>query len=180
MSNASPKKIANLSCNSRVPNLTPEGAPNVDNTSYLYQFHVEGDQLQVTATSVVLGIPTKSPCGQNVIFSAAATIVGRDYLGQIVTETRGSAGAGAKAFAVVTSISAGTATWGVEYGLPYAGASDADAGGAITAAVTTDPATATTGDVRGTVNYTANPDGATSKTFTYTCKSSNLHGVAQF
>lgn len=179
MSNASPKKLGNLACNSRVNNLTPEGAPNVDNTSYLYQFYVDGDQLEVTTAAVVVGTPTKSPCGQNIIYSAAATAVGRDYLGQIMTETVAAAGVGAKAFAMVTSLSAGTATWGVEYGLPYAGASDTDASGAITAADVTTPATATTGDVRGTVNYTANPNGTTAKTFTYTCKSSNLHGVAQ-
>lgn len=180
MTNESPKMVGNLQCNSRTPNLTPGGAPNVDNTSYLYAWEVDADMLQETGDSVTVGVPTVSPCGQNVIFSAAATVVGRDYLGQKMTETKAGSGAGAKAFAVVDSISAGTLTWGVEYGLPFAGASDADADGAITAAVVTDPATALTGDVRGTVNFTANPDGATDKSFTYTCKSSNLHGVAQF
>ena len=179
MSNESPKKLGNLNCNSRTPDLTPGGAPNVDNTSLLYVWEVDADMLEVTAAAVVIGTPTKSPCGQNVIFSAAATIVGRDYLGQKMTETKAAGGAVAKAFAVVDSISAVTATWGVSYGLPYAGASDADADGAITAAVTT-TATATTGDVRGTVNFTANPDGSTDKSFTYTCKASNLHGVVQF
>ncbi|GMQ92458.1 MAG: hypothetical protein BMS9Abin11_1789 [Gammaproteobacteria bacterium] len=179
MTNESPKKLGNLQANSRTPNLSPGGAPNVDNTSYLYAWEVDKDMLEITAVNVVLGTPTKSPCGQNIIFSAAATAVGRDYLGQIMTETLAAPGAGAKAFAVVDSLTAGTATWGVEYGLPYAGASDADADGAITAADTA-VATALTGDVRGTVNFTANPDGLTDKSFTYTCKSSDLHGVVQF
>lgn len=179
MSNESPKKVGNLQCNSRTPDLTPGGAPNVDNTTYEYTWEVDGEMLQVTGDDVVIGTPTKSPCGQNIIYSAAATAIGRDYLGQIMTETVGAGGAGDKAFAVVTSLSAGTATWGVQYGLPYAGASDADADGAITASDTA-TATATTGDVRGTVNFTVNPNGSTDKSFTYTCRSSNLHGVVQF
>jgi len=177
--NESPKQLGNLNCGSRTPNLSPGGAPNVDNASYLYAWEVDKDKLEITAATVVLGIPTKSPCGQNIIYSAAATAVGRDYLGQIMTETIAAPGAGKKAFAVVNSITAGTATWGVAYGLPYAGASDADADGVITAADAA-VATATTGDVRGTVNFAANPDGLTDKSFTYTCNSGNLHGVVQF
>jgi len=177
--NESPKQLGNLACNSRTPNLSPGGAPNVDNNTYAYAWEVDKDKLEIPAVNVVIGTPTKSPCGQNITYSVAATAIGRDYLGQIVTETVAAGGAGNKAFAVVTSLSAGTATWGLEYGLPYAGASDTDADGAITAA-DVNVATATTGDVRGTVNFTANPDGLTDKSFTYSCNSGDLHGVVQF
>ncbi len=177
--NESPKQLGNLNCGSRTPDLSPGGAPNVDNNTYAYSWDVDKDKLEITTAVVAIGIPTKSPCGQNIIYSAAATAIGRDYLGQIMTETVALAGAGKKAFAVVSSISAGTATWGDEYGLPYAGASTTDAAGAITAA-DVNVATATTGDVRGTVNFTANPDGLTDKSFTYSCNSGDLHGVVQF
>lgn len=179
MTQESPKKLGNLNCNSRVPNLSREAAVGVDNTSGLFVWEVAGDKFTPTTTTMVIGEPTVSPCGQNIIYSAAATAVGRDYLGQIMTETVGAGGAGAKAFAVVTSLSAGTATWGDEYGLPYAGASDADGDGAITAADAT-TASASTGDVRGTVNFTVNPDGSTAKSFAYTTSASNLHGVVQY
>lgn len=179
MSLMSVEMLGNLQCNSRVDELTRAGVDGVDNTSGAYTFEASADKLTIPTTAVVLGERTASRCGQNIVFSAAATAVGRDYLGQIMTETVAVGEPSLKAFAVVNSLSAGTATWGVSYGLPYAGASDADASGAITAAVVTDPSTALLGDVRGTVIFTASPDGATAKSFTYVTKADNLHGVAQ-
>jgi hypothetical protein len=127
------------------------------------------------------------------------TIVGKDYLGQEMTETVtcivGTV-AGAKAFKRVTELRAAadlagdiTINVGAEYGLPFCaveivrevvnGAPATE--GTITAPVTTTPS-ATTGDVRGTYNPNVAGDGNNDFDITYVTTSrlvGGLYGQAQ-
>lgn len=107
--------------------------------------------------------------------AAVITVTGTDEYGSIVKESSasGTSLTGKKAFKTVTAVTVSadvtalTVGFGVVIGLPYR--CDANQmivknmDGAITtatfvAAVTTDPATATTGDVRGTLTFGSAPD----------------------
>lgn len=124
------------------------------------------------------------PFGNNVVTDKDCVIHGYDYLGQPMTESIdfSASAAGKKAFRKIVTVTDGaTLTWGDEYGLPYAMASESDGDAVGTAAVTTDPATATTGDPRGTADWGTEPDGATDKTLTYTIDTSvPLFGVQHY
>lgn len=141
--------------------------------------------------------------GRNVVVESTdagdITIVGKDYLGQPMTETLtcivGDVD-GAKAFKYITQIQASSGLAGdvilkagQELGLPFCavevvretvdGAAATE--GTITAAVTTTPS-ATTGDVRGTFNPNTAGDGAKDIACTYvtTAKlSGGLYGQVQ-
>lgn len=149
-------------------------------------------------------------CILRVIASGAATSTiiakGRDYLGQPLSETITLNGAtavnGVKAFKVLDSLTFGVTAattasvgWGGIWGLPYktvAVTREVEDGvgasaGTLTAAVLTDPATATTGDPRGRYTPTGTPDGA--KDFTLFAIADNsvnasgnggLHGIAHY
>lgn len=99
--------------------------------------------------------------------TATVTIVGTDQYGSIMTETSasGTSHAGTKAFKTVTSVTPSATITGSTFGsgdvlgLPFrvdangllaARANNAIDAGTFVPAVTTSPATATTGDVRGT------------------------------
>ena len=120
--------------------------------------------------------------GNNVIASGNTVVHGYDWLGQPMTEQITGATAGKKAFRkVVTITDSATLTWGDEYGVPYAMASESDGDAVGTAAVTTDPATATTGDPRGTLDYGVEPDGATDKEVTYVRDTSvPIYGIQHY
>jgi hypothetical protein len=148
---------------------------------------------------------TSSSAAADTVF----TVTGYDYwkvkMVEAITIASGdSAKAGLKAFAYIESIaiySAGntesdTATvgFGDVLGLPYKLASKGDfisasfngineAVAALTAAVATDPATATTGDVRGTVDMTSASNGSPIVVWMWVadaCTPTGLRGVAQY
>ena len=138
--------------------------------------------------------------------TSTVTILGRDYLGQVVTETLTLNGTttveGVKAFKYVDKVTwAATASrtvdvgWGNKLGLPYktvAVEREIEDGvlasaGTLAAAITTDPATATTGDPRGLYTPTGTLDGTAvfeiDAVFDKAINSSNnggLHGIAHF
>lgn len=129
------------------------------------------------------------------------TVAGWDYLGQKMTWTGVLNGATpvltAKAFRFIDSVTFGaaadTVSVSVGYtdvmGLPYMATNmiaevknDAPAAnaGTFTSAVLTSPATATTGDVRGTyLPLTVIPNGTVTFRIFLGLKPGNLHGVAQ-
>lgn len=99
--------------------------------------------------------------------TATVTIVGTDQYGSVITEVSasGTSHTGTKAFKTITSITPSVTVTGATFGsgdvlgLPYrvsangllaARANNAIDAGTFVPAVTTDPATGTTGDVRGT------------------------------
>lgn len=103
--------------------------------------------------------------------TATVTIVGTDQYGSVMTETSasGTAHAGKKAFKTITSITPSVTVTGATFGsgdvlgLPFridanglmaARAANAIDTGTFVPADTTSPATATTGDVRGTFDPT--------------------------
>ena len=128
------------------------------------------------------------------------TITGRDYLGQRMQESltaNGTTGvAGKKAFKFVDSysIAAGGQAgdtldigWGNLLGVPYKAElllSDTEdkvaAAGSLTAGISTDPQTATTGDPRGTFTTATACDGSIVFELRYVCDTSDLHGVEHF
>lgn len=131
--------------------------------------------------------------------SRVVTILGRDYLNQPMEENITMNGAtaveGAKAFKYVDQITLASASdvttvdigWIDELGLPYQAidmladyADDVIAAGVFAAAVLTDPATATTGDVRGTFIPASTPNGIIVSDLVMIYGENNLHGVAQF
>lgn len=130
--------------------------------------------------AIAVGDLSPGPFGNNVITDGNCVVHGYDWLGQPMTEEIPT-GAGKKAFRkVVTITDAAGLTWGDEYGLPYATDTSGDVGdGVITARVTTSPATDRTGDPRGTVDFDAEPDGATDKTITFTPEDP-YHGVQHY
>ena len=108
--------------------------------------------------------------------TAVLTITGTDQYGAVMIEVSasGTSHTGAKAFKTVTSVvpSANvtglTVGSGVVIGLPHRvdanaliikNMDNAITTGTFVPAVTTDPATGTTGDVRGTVSFGSAPDG---------------------
>lgn len=139
--------------------------------------------------------------------TASVSVKGWDYLGQPITETFTLNGTspvlGKKAFKTLgsfvintttsaTTINLGTA---LGLGLPYK-AIKAEwetangaiaAAGTLTAPVLTDPATATTGDPRGTYVSTTTPDGSTIITAAFdmvndvnTSNNGGLHGIRHY
>jgi hypothetical protein len=150
--------------------------------------------------------------GRNVIVLAsgaatsAVTVIGRDYLGQPMRETLTLNGTnsvvGLKAFkyidrilADVTSATTIDLGWGVRMGLPYkTRAVEREykdnvlvSAGTLTAPVVTDPATATTGDPRGTYTLTSTPDGsaiieidAVFDNFVNSSGNGGLHGIKHY
>ena len=128
-------------------------------------------------------IESDVPYGRNVTVVAGGantqvlTVTGRDYLNQLMTETFTMNGTtpvvGAKAFKTIESITSVTFAgdldigWGARFGLPYTVSAcegeyndNATANaGTVVAPVTTDPATATTGDPRGLYTPTTTPNG---------------------
>lgn len=133
--------------------------------------------------------------------TAIITIVGTDEYGSIMSEVSasGTSHTGKKAFKTVTSITpsatvtAFTAGNGTVIGLPYradvndvfsvrqTGTNDA---ATVVAADTTNPATGTTGDIRGTLAFASAPDGT--KTYKVLFKVADpstkvgAYGVLQF
>ncbi len=123
------------------------------------------------------------PFGRNVIVIASGaatstvTVKGRDYLGQPMSETLTLNGnnsvVGLKAFKYIDKVTYGATSattidlgWGTRFGLPYKTRaverelkdSVLASAGTLAAPVITDPATATTGDPRGTYIPTGTPD----------------------
>lgn len=141
---------------------------------------VEFPNLAAHGGAIAEGDTSPGPFGNNVITDTNCVVHGYDWLGQPMSEEI-AIGAGAKAFAKVTSITdSASCTWGDEYGLPYKTLTSGDVGdGVITAAVETDPATINTGDPRGTVDFDAEPDGETDKSVVVTV-AEPYHGVQQF
>lgn len=164
-----------------------------------------------TTTSTFVAGFDKSKMGQwgraiSVVLSGAGTptviIRGRDYLGAPMREDFTGNGAtpvlGKKAFYNVDSITwtaVAATTMNVGYldvfGLPFCAdallqerVSDAVTAnaGTFVAAVKTDPATATTGDTRGTYAPHANNAANSVRTYqlVYSCDKNKLHGVKQY
>jgi hypothetical protein len=152
---------------------------------------------------------TMGPWGRavSIVLSGAGTPViqvrGRDYLGQPMREDITAAGAtpvnGKKAFKYIDSImpATGTATvtlnvgWLDIFGVPFCAdallqenVSDAvtASAGTFVAAVKTDPATATTGDTRGTYAPHANNAANSSRTYRllFHVDKNKLHGIKQY
>lgn len=152
---------------------------------------------------------TMGPWGRavSIVLSGAGTPViqvrGRDYLGQPMREDITGNGAtpvnGKKAFKYIDSVMAATAVaattinvgWLDIFGVPFCAdaliqenVNDAVTGsaGTFTAAVKTDPATATTGDPRGT--YAPNAANASNGARTYRLlfhtDKNKLHGIRQY
>lgn len=170
-----------------------------DSSDFATTFDGSATSLTTTAGKI------DSPYGRALSATGSAgsdhtcTITGRDYLGQIMVEaitiSSTSVRAGKKAFKYVDSMSVSSDTagdtvdigWSDLLGIPYAGTSllsDTEDGvvaaGALTAAVTTDPQTSTTGDPRGTFDAATSSNGSIVSEIRYLCNTSNLHGVKQF
>lgn len=179
----------------------------VDTTAVTGSITVEGNALLG-----VVGNEADSPFGRNITVTGAGagakvlTLVGRDYLGQPMKETvtcsSGNA-TGIKCFKWLDSIELGAVAgdadtdfgWGAEIGLPYKTvkvlSEEADGApasvGTLTAPVLTDPATATTGDPRGTYDPGTTLDGSTEIHVVLIVDNSvnsddngGLHGIAHF
>ena len=161
----------------------------------------DGSSTSLTTTSGMID----ATYGRTLTVTGAAsgdqvvTITGRDYLGQVMVENFTISGTtpiqGKKAFKFVDSASATAGTggismdvgWADKLGIPYAGTSllsDTEDGvvaaGALTAAITTDPQTATTGDPRGTFDAASSSNGSIVSEIRYLCNTSDLHGVEHF
>ena len=174
-------------------------ATSYDSSDYKTTF--DGSSTSLTTTSGMIdatygrALTLVGTAGSNHVI----TITGRDYLGQVVVEQFTAAStvvqAGKKAFKYVDTmaIAVGAASdtvdvgWGDVLGLPYAGTSllsDTEDGvvaaGVLTAAITTDPQTATTGDPRGTFDAATASDGSIVSEIRYLCNTSDLHGVKHF
>lgn len=151
--------------------------------------NILNDQSINTAVTVqrasLLSYRSDAKFGRNVrvIASGAATstvdVYGRDYWGQPMRETLTLNGTnsvvGGKCFYVIDRVVCGATSsvtidlgWGTGFGVPYKVTSvlkETQEGvtasaGTLTGPVTTDPATATTGDPRGRYVPTTTPDGA--------------------
>lgn len=140
--------------------------------------------------------------------TGSLTFYGTDYYGEAIAEhipiaSTTVASQGNKAFKTVTAaVALGTVTIGVsigsgnKFGLPfaldgiwgiqsfYADTTEELSSATVVPRVTTDPATATTGDVRGTIVPNTTPDGSVIFRVTFTAAGrdtrNNLYGVAQY
>lgn len=166
-----------------------------------YKTTFDGSSTSLTTTAGMIDAKygrTLSATG-NASTDQVCTITGRDYLGQLMVENITLSGtsviAGKKAFKFVDSMSVtigsgGTTVdvgWADKLGLPYAATSmlsDTEDGvvaaGAMTAAITTDPQTATTGDPRGTFDAASASNGSIISEVRYLCNTADLHGVEHF
>ena len=170
-------------------------------TSADYKTTFDGSSTSLTTTSGMIDATygRTLSCTGSTGSDHVCTISGRDYLGQPMKENITLSGtgviAGVKAFKYVDrmDIAVGAASdtvdvgWADKLGIPYAGTSllsDTEDGvvaaGALTAAITTDPQTATTGDPRGTFDAASASDGSIVSEIRYLCNTSNLHGVAHY
>lgn len=176
-----------------------DSATSYDSSNYKSTF--DGSSTSLTTTSGMID----ATYGRNITLVGTSgsnhvcTVTGRDYLGQIMVEnftlSNTVAQAGGKAFKYVDTLAIATGAasdtvdvgWGDLLGLPYAGTSmlsDTEDGvisaGSMTAAVTTDPQTATTGDPRGLFTPASSCDGSIVYEVRYLCNTSDLHGVEHF
>ena len=170
-------------------------------TSADYKTTFDGSATSLTSTSGMIDAKygRTLSCTGSAGSDHVCTISGRDYLGQLMKENITLSGtgviAGVKAFKYVDRIDIATGAasdtvdvgWAEKLGLPYAATSMLSdyedgviAGGAMTAAIATDPQTATTGDPRGTFDAASASDGSIVQEVRYLCNTSNLHGVAHF
>ncbi|MCB0247457.1 MAG: hypothetical protein KDI07_02685 [Anaerolineae bacterium] len=163
-----------------------------------------------TASVWALDVPRNiTATSTSAVADTVFTITGYDYwkvkvVEQFTIAAAASAGAGKKAFAYIESIaiySAGDITtdtvtvgWGDVLGLPYKLTAKADAvrvffndvlddSATVVKADATDPATATTGDVRGTVDTNSASDGSAVVVWMHvqdTSTPEGLRGVAQY
>lgn len=186
------------------------GAPAVADTDNI----LDGTSIATAgSTTTLLDDESDAPFGRtvSVVASGAATstvtIIGRDYLGQPMKQTltlNGTTGVdGTKAFYWLDEIEYGATAsvtidvgWGPGLGLPYKTVkvlSEEDDGavvatlGTLTGPVLTDPATATTGDPRGTYDPQTTLDGAAVVTITVLVDSSvnssdngGLYGIEHY
>lgn len=159
---------------------------------------------QAAYTDAKQGTPNGYGRNTQVVASGAATstlrIDGRDWLGQKLSETFTLNGAvavlGKKAFAkvdqvvILTTTAATTANvgWGDKLGIPYAVTAlvaslengvTATAGTLVTKD-STNPATAITGDTRGTITFSSATDGTRTFAAVLIADRTNLYGVQHF
>jgi hypothetical protein len=159
---------------------------------------------QAAYTDVKQGTPNGYGRNVQVVASGAATstqrVDGRDWLGQKLSETFTLNGAtpvlGKKAFAkvdqvVILTTTAATTTnvgWGDKLGIPYAATAllaslengiTATAGTLVTKD-STNPATATTGDTRGTITFSSATDGTRTFAGVFVADRTNLYGLPHF
>lgn len=189
------------------------GAENPNNTTTTYTFPGSASPVDGALATGVLDVPRNIEVAVTHASSVVAmtiVVTGKDQYGRTMVESLSIAATGTsqtasgkKAFKSITSIaltSAGNSTsntvnigTGKKFGLPvkvtesmllaarFNGAIDA---GTVVAADATDPATATTGDVRGTFAPAGTPDGA--KVMALLMQISNpatavgTYGVAQY
>lgn len=160
-------------------------------------------QTVAASTNTAVSLELAEPFGRSIRITStdagALTVVGKDYLGQIMTEditcTAGTV-SGSKAFKFVTELRSAadlagdlTVSTGAEYGLPFCAVEIvreivdgvASSEGTITVP-DTDAPTASTGDVRGTFNPNNAGDGAKDIAMTYVTTSQlsgGLYGQVQ-
>lgn len=166
-----------------------------------YKTTFDGSSTSLTTTSGMIDAPygRNLSCTGNASTNQVVTINGRDYLGQKMTENFTLSGtnviAGKKAFKYVdtatTTVGTGGTTldvgWANLLGVPYKAElllSDTQdkvaAAGSLTAGISTDPQTATTGDPRGTFTPASACNGSIVYELRYVCDTSDLHGVEHF
>jgi hypothetical protein len=166
-----------------------------------YKSTFNGSSTSLTSTSGMIDAKygRNLSCTGNASTDQVVTITGRDYLGQVMVENFTLSGtgviAGKKAFKYVdtatTTVGTGGTTldvgWANLLGLPYKAElllSDTEdkvaSAGSITAGISTDPQTATTGDPRGTFTPETACDGSIVYEVRYICDNTDLHGVEHF
>jgi hypothetical protein len=174
-------------------------ATSFTSADYKTTFDGSATSLTTTAGKIDATYGRTLSCTGSAGSDHVCTITGRDYLGQAMVENITLSGtgviAGLKAFKYVDSMAIATGAasdtvdvgWAELLGIPYAGTSllsDTEDGvvaaGALTAAITTDPQTATTGDPRGTFDAASASNGSIVSEIRYLCNTSDLHGVEHF
>lgn len=179
-------------------------APDVDGHCAAQAIAAAGDALINGALAGVAdvsrGLTTKSSSASDT--TQTVTVRGKGIYGDPLTETITLNGTtevpGKKAFKSVSQVTVsaalvGNLTVGTTdvLGLPFAAATKSrvikvafndatDASATIVAAVATDPATATTGDVRGTIDPATVCDGLKEVVVVMIPNAENPHGVAQY
>jgi len=173
-------------------------ATSYDSSDYKNTFN--GSSTSVTSTSGMID----ADFGRAITLTGSAgsdhvcVVTGRDYLGQAMTQTFTLSGTtpqvGTKAFKFVDSMTVATGAasdtvdvgWNDKLGVPYTMTSMASfredtvvTSPTVVAAVTTDPATASTGDTRGTIIPASATDGSNIHEALFNVNTSNMHGVVQ-